>query len=251
MAEPGASANHVRLLEELNFNAWPSLASVHLDGWLVRRTGGISRRVNSVNTLTAGRMALADRVAACEALYGSWGMRSVFRLTPLSEPDLEAILLGRGYSVEAPTNVMVAELGPREADPRVRLSQVFEEAWPLAASRLRGLPANEASILAAQHRLIAVPTLWASVTSGDTVMAVGVASVERGWAGLHGIYVGRDGRRQGLARALSASLLSRAHAMGARRAWLQVEQANAAAIPLYHSLGFETSWTYRHLVRAA
>jgi ribosomal protein S18 acetylase RimI-like enzyme len=246
-----AELDEIRLLEELNFNAWPALASVHVDGWLVRRTGGISRRVNSVNALAPGQMTLEVRVAACEALYASWGMRSVFRITPLSEPGLEAMLLARGYAVEAPTNVMVAELGPREADPRVRLAEVFEEMWPVASARLRGLPEDEALILAAQHRLIAVPTLWASALSGDNVMAVGATAVERDWAGLHGIYVGLDGRRQGLARAISVSLLSRAYAMGARRAWLQVEQANAAAIPLYRSLGFETSWTYRHLVRAA
>jgi GNAT superfamily N-acetyltransferase len=246
-----AAPDEVRLLEELNFNAWPALISLHVDGWLVRKTGGISRRVNSVNALAAGGMALEDRVAACEALYRSWGMRSVFRITPLSEPGLEALLLARGYEVEAPTNVMVAEMAPREADRRVRLAEAFEEAWPVASAQMRDIPADEAAILAAQHRLIAVPTLWASVVSGDSIMAVGAAAVERGWAGLHGIYVGRDGRRLGLARAISVSLLSRAHALGARRAWLQVEQANAAAIPLYRSLGFETSWTYRHLVRAA
>lgn len=243
------SPDEIRLLEELNFNAWPSLQNVHVDGWLVRKTGGISRRVNSVNALAPGRMALEERVAQCEALYRSWSMRKVFRITPLSDPALEPMLLTRGYEVEAPTNVMVADLVPRDADPRVRLAETFEETWPAASARLRDLPADEASILAAQHRLIAVPTLWASSLSRDMVMAVGAAAVERGWAGLHGIYVGRDGRRQGLARAISVSLLSRAFGMGARRAWLQVEQANAAAIPLYRSLGFETSWTYRHLVR--
>jgi hypothetical protein len=37
---------------------------------------------------------------------------------------LEAMLLARGYAVEAPTNVMVADLGPREVDPRVRLARL-------------------------------------------------------------------------------------------------------------------------------
>jgi len=135
-----AAPDEVRLLEELNFNAWPAVTSLHVDGWLVRRTGGISRRVNSVNALAPGRMALEARVAACETLYRSWGMRSVFRITPLSEPGLEAMLLARGYAIEAPTNVMVAELAEREADPRVRLAEVFEEAWPVASARLRGIP---------------------------------------------------------------------------------------------------------------
>jgi N-acetylglutamate synthase len=239
----------VRALEELNFNAWPALHSVHYDGWLVRKSGGISRRVNSVNAVAPGTLPLADKVAHCEAMFGRWGQRNVFRITPLSEPELETMLFARGYAAEAPTNVMLAQLAARVADLRVTLADSFDPAWAEASARLRGLPENEAAILASQHRAIAVPTLWASVHEGGAVLGVGAAAVERDWAGLHGIYVGKEGRRRGLARAISVTLLSQAHALGARRAWLQVEQANAAAIPLYSSLGFGTSWTYRHLVR--
>jgi ribosomal protein S18 acetylase RimI-like enzyme len=193
---------------------------------------------------------LAEKVVQCEAMFRRWGQRSVFRITPLSEPGLEAMLLTRGYELEAPTNVMLASLVAQEADARVTLADSFDPAWAAASARMRVLPDDEAAILESQHRAIAVPTLWASVRDGGTVLGVGAAAVERGWVGLHGIYVGKDGRRRGLARAISVSLLSLAHAIGARRAWLQVEQANVAAIPLYRSLGFETAWTYRHLVRA-
>lgn len=244
------SIDDIRLLEELNFNAWPALQSVHVDGWLVRKTGGISRRVNSVNAIGTGRLALEARIAHCESLFSSWGMRRVFRITPLCEDELEPLLQARGYTVEAPTNVMVATLAPHAPDARVHLTTTFDPAWAAASARLRGIPDDEAAILLNQHRLIAVPTIWASVALGDTIMAVGAAAVERGWAGLHGIYVGREGRRQGLARAISASLLAHAHQLGARRAWLQVEQANAAAIPLYKDLGFDTAWMYRHRVHA-
>lgn len=240
----------VRELEELNFNAWPALHSVHFDGWLLRKSGGISRRVNSVNAVASGTLPLSDKIVHCEAMFRRWAQRSVFRITPLSEPELEPMLLARGYAVEAPTNVMLAPLVAREVDPRMALADNFDPAWAAASARMRGLPEDEVLILAAQHRAIAVPTLWASAREGGTELGVGAAALERGWAGLHGIYVGKDGRRRGLARAISVSLLSQACAMGARRAWLQVEQANAAAIPLYRSLGFETSWTYRHLVRA-
>lgn len=244
------SLSEVRELEELNFNAWPALYSIHYDGWIVRKSGGISRRVNSVNAVAPGTLPLADKVAYCEAMFRRWGQRNVFRITPLSEPELEPMLLERGYAVEAPTNVMLAPLAARVADQRVTLADSFDPAWAKASARLRELPEDEAAILESQHRAIAVPTLWASVRESGAVLGVGAAAVERGWAGLHGIYVGKEGRRRGLARAISVSLLSRSYAMGAKRAWLQVEQANAAAIPLYNSLGFGTSWTYRHLVRA-
>ena len=79
--------------------------------------------------------------------------------------------------------------------------------------------------------------------------AVGVASVERGWAGLHGIHVATDVRRQGVARKLSEALLGFSYARGARRAWLQVAQTNIAALPLYRSLRFQTVYSYHHRIR--
>ena len=66
---------------------------------------------------------------------------------------------------------------------------------------------------------------------------------------LHGIIVDQSNRRKGMARAVSTSLLETAYRAGARRAWLQVEVANTAAISLYASLGFSPAWSYHHLVR--
>jgi ribosomal protein S18 acetylase RimI-like enzyme len=82
----------------------------------------------------------------------------------------------------------------------------------------------------------------------ETPVAVGVVAIERGWAGLHGIHVAKSVRRQGLARKLSEDLLGFAYARGARRAWLQVAQGNAAALLLYESLGFHTAYGYHHRV---
>lgn len=240
----------VAALEEMNFNAWPSLQCVHIDGWLVRKTGGMSRRVNSVNAIGPGRLPLHERILQCERLFEYWGMRSVFRITPLCESGLEALLTSRGYTSEGPTDVMVAELHAREVDPRVELATRFQPDWASASASLRGLPDKEALILAAQHRLIAVPTIWALVKIDGKIAGVGVAALERGWAGLHGIIVDQSNRRNGIARAVSTSLLETAFRAGARRAWLQVEVANTAAISLYASLGFSTAWSYHHLVRS-
>ena len=81
--------------------------------------------------------------------------------------------------------------------------------------------------------------------------AVGAAGIERGWSGLNGIHVAKNARRKGFARMVSEALIGFAHAKGARRAWLQVEQNNASALPLYDSLGFRTWYAYHHRVQSA
>jgi len=242
--------DEIALLEELNFNAWPALKTVHYDGWLLRCTGGTSRRVNSVNPLRPGTIALEEKIAAAEEIYRRWGRSAIFRLTPLAEPELDGLVAGRGYETEAPTFVQVASL---EAPPRaleVAISHRPNEGWIAVALAIRGLGGEEAEAFTKQHRAVGIESGWAIVHSGDgSAVAVGAVAIERGWAGLHGIYVAKPARRAGLARSLSQALLAHAYERGARRAWLQVEQNNAPALPLYAALGFRTAYEYHHRIR--
>jgi len=235
-------------LEEMNFNAWPALRTVHYDGWVLRSTGGDSRRVNSVNPMSPGVLALPEKIAAAEAIYRRWGREAIFRLTPLAEDGLDQMLAGLGYVVHVPTFVQVAEIAGASADPDVRIADA-PDGWIDAAAEIRGLNGEAAEVFALQHRAVAVNAGWALLTLDGRPAAVGVTAIERGWAGLLGIYVAKCARRQGLARRVSQSLLAHASVRGATHAWLQVEQANAPALPLYAALGFRTAYAYHHRVR--
>ena len=54
------------------------------------------------------------------------------------------------------------------------------------------------------------------------------------------VYVAPEARRSGLGRALVAEALERAHARGCRRAELDVNEANEAAVAMYNGFGFGT-----------
>jgi ribosomal protein S18 acetylase RimI-like enzyme len=241
--------DEVLALEEMNFNAWPALKTVHYDGWLLRCTGGASRRPNSVNCITPSALPLSEKIAAAETLYERWGREAIFRLTPLADEGLDQVLEQRGYQVQEPTFVQLASVTQHGVAPEVHLYTSARETWIAAALRVRGLGEGEAAVFAAQHRAIGVESVWALVTANGLPAAVGVGALERGWVGLHGIYVSQKMRRRGLARIVSETLLGYAHARGARRSWLQVAQANAAALPLYRFLGFSTAYSYHHRIR--
>jgi ribosomal protein S18 acetylase RimI-like enzyme len=240
----------VEILEELNFNAWPALKTVHYDGWLLRSTGGDSRRVNSVNPLTPGAIPLDQKIATAEAIYARWGRRAIFRLTPLADAGLDEALAARGLVVEAPTFVQTAGINARAMPGEVRIFTRPERAWIEAAIALRGLGGEAAAVFAAQHHAVGIESGWATIAGADGPAAVGVVAIERGWAGLHGIYVAKAARRRGVALRISEVLLNHAFERGARQAWLQVEQTNAAALPLYAGLGFRTLYSYHHRVHA-
>lgn len=71
-----------------------------------------------------------------------------------------------------------------------------------------------------------------------------VADEAPSWLGLWLIEVRADRRRQGLALELIGALARWAAEVGADRAYLQVDERNAAAIALYDRLGFTTHHTY-------
>ena len=235
-------------LEEMNFNAWPALKTVHYDGWIIRCTGGASRRPNSVNCLRTSTIPLGEKISAAEVMYERWQQRAVFRLTPLADDGLDRLLEQRGYIVEEPTLVQHAPIQPTTARQIVQVFATVDEAWIEAATQVRGLTGRDAAVFAMQHRAVAIDSGWALVEVNGQAAAVGTVAIERAWAGLHGIHVAKGVRRLGFARQLTEGLLGFAYARGARRAWLQVAQANAAALPLYHRLGFRTAYSYHHRV---
>jgi len=238
----------VALLEELNFNAWPALRVVHYDGWLWRSAGRGTRRPNSINPLVRGAIDLETKIATAERIYARWGRPTIFRLTPLAESELDTLLAGRGYVSEGETFVQVAEVAPLRPDADVRVAPRAEPRWLASASGLKVLSAEDEAAFAVQHRAVGVETGWAALDYGQETLAVGVVAIERGWAGLHGIQVAEHARRRGLGRRLSEALLAYAYDKGARRAWLQVEQTNAAAIAVYQGCGFATAYSYHYRV---
>lgn len=240
--------DEVLALEEMNFNAWPALKTVHYDGWLLRCTGGASRRPNSVNCITPSTLPLGDKIEVAAALYRGWRQRLVFRLTPLADEGLDRMLEQRGYAIEEPTLVQLADIQAAPITTDVRFFGAASDTWIDAAIGIRELSGEAAAVFAAQHRAVAIDSGWALIETLGRPTAVGVVAIERGYAGLHGIHVAKGVRRQGLARKLSEVLLGFSYARGARRAWLQVAQANSAALPLYHSLGFRTVYSYHHRV---
>ena len=74
--------------------------------------------------------------------------------------------------------------------------------------------------------------------------------VDERWAGISAVTVEPEARRRGIATAVVRRLLIQAWQLGARRAYLQVQEGHAAAIGLYGRVGFATHHRYHYLVAA-
>ena len=69
-------------------------------------------------------------------------------------------------------------------------------------------------------------------------VAVGEATFDRDWLGLHGLEVAPEHRRRGVATAVLRELFEWGAELGGSTVWLHVETDNAAALELYRGFGF-------------
>lgn len=250
MPELPAGRAAIRSLEERHLSTWPGLAHTFVDGWILRRADGISRRANSAWPLHAPTGRLDDRLAATERFFDAAGLESVIRVTALAEPTLDAALAARGYQLEDPSLVRLARLDraafDRASDDRDLVLADGPAEWLEAHIRLSGLAPAKRAAVAAIHGAMAVPCCYGLVLDDGAPAGCAFAALDRGVAAINSVAVDPARRRRGLAARLMHGLLAWAANAGATAAVLQVQGDNTPALALYSRLGFRTVYGYHY-----
>lgn len=233
-----------RRIEELGLNSSAPPGQLLYDGWILRMLRGKAKRARSVNAVYPSTAPLAGKIGYCERLYRGVALPAIFRITPFSHPtDLDGELDRRGYLRFDPTAVEAATIDRAQlGEPEAHAMDL--SAWVEAVGMLRQSPISHRS--SHLERLQASPlTLRAvAIESQGRVLATGLTIIEDDCAGLFDIITADEARRQGHARVVVASLLRHAWDLGARHAYLQVQEENVAARRLYARFGFEEKYIY-------
>ena len=245
------SPAHVRKLEELSLNAWPSLQQVLYDWWVLRFADGYTRRANSINPLYEGVEDVRTKIRVCEGIYSRRDLAPVFKLTGATWPgELDALLAAAGYQEAGRTSVLVLDLPPEasnEATDVYTTDQPYGE-WIDAAAGLNRVPPHQVPAFSAMLHAIAVRTDFAAVVEDGQIRALGLGVVDGGWLGLFDIVTRPDSRNRGFSRRLIQSLLDWGVDYGATRAYLQVMLDNVPARNLYAKIGFQEAYQYWYRV---
>lgn len=233
---------------------WRPVHGMEVDGWSLGFSGGFTRRANSVVPWRAPADAVAT-IEAAEAAYAARGLPCVVRVDASAQPaDLDALLAARGYAAVATTRVMARPLdGPPVAPAvpgvAVDVADRPDDAW--LAGWLDVKAAGRAVDTALARAVVAgSPALYLTARDDDGVTGVVRAATAGEWVGVSCLMVAPRARRRGLARSLSVRALAESAARGARRAFLQVEAANASAVALYAGLDFVVVDEYHYRERA-
>ena len=195
---------------------------------------------------------LDHRIRYCVALYAAQGLPCLFRMPSFASPALAQALDTHGFAPpEGETTILYRSGLLAAPQPGLELTMNGPTAaWLDAQARLAGDPPRVAQARRDMLAGLAVPAAFGGLRlAADAPFAsLGYAAIHDGLACINMVATDPAARRRGLARRLVEGLLGWAHDAGAEAACLQVASDNAAAIPLYRGLGFQTE-LYRYHYR--
>jgi GNAT superfamily N-acetyltransferase len=248
-----APVDDIYLLEELAANAWPAEVVQFVDGWRFRYTLGVSsRRVNSVWPNNLGKyQTLNQKLTLVKEFYARRDLPARYQICPAAQPpELDSVLAGRGYTVDARTHVQstmvetILNQLPATPEKQVMLFSELPDTWFDFQKELFLLTTEQAAARKAAFARIGPQPVFAWVMVDGRPAGIGLGILERGWLGIFSMLTRPDLRRQGLAAAILRALAAWGQANGATQAYLQVMENNEQALSLYATAGFTSQYQY-------
>ena len=234
-------------VDETALNAWPALQQMIYDGWIIRYSEGYTKRANCVNVMYPSDLPLLEKVCFCEKFYRIRHINPLFRLTSFFDKNgLDVFLEGRGYTGFDTTLVMTRKLeaGGRTARQGNPVKWIEKDRWIKAYGTLSGFASGEIRIRQRIIESITGNTFFACMESEGKVIACGLGVLEGPFLGLFSFITHPAHRRKGHAGRILTALAARGRDTGAETAYLQVEEANTAAVTLYLKHGFSELYRY-------
>ena len=242
----------VEAIERASLLAWPGIEEKWDGSWVRRAAGGYTKRANSIQCFDPDDFEDADlRVISASSWMVIRKLNPVFRITPLSSPELNATLDEAGWEEIDSSHLFAMELGDHEADKDAEFLPVLDPKFLAVAQKLQGY--SEQSMTGLKNLLAAfrVPAVGVVLTRDGEAVASSIMAVANGIVLTGNVVTDGTRRRQGLASAMMRSGLAWAKTQGAHTAALNVQTDNAGAKALYAGLGYSHQYDYSYRVPGA
>ena len=246
----------IKTIEDLSLNAWPSHQMQVYDGWIIRFSYFYTHRTNSVEQIGPSSLPLPEKISYCEQIYRRWNTPSIFKITPLSHPLLEPLLIEQGYHTEHSTDVMVLTLDQEYNQDNLyyieetrsislKIQHHITPAWIESLFHLKCTTnLMHKKIVPSMYAAIPKDVIAVSIQKNGTCIATGLGILDRDYIGIYAIHVAEQHRHRGYASAIVNTLLCEGKKSGASKAYLQVVSDNTSALHLYQKIGFQKLYTY-------
>lgn len=242
----------IKLIEELSFNAWPSLETLFYDGWIIRLSKGYSKRANSVNPLYPSSLEIHHKIDKCENLFHSKKLPVIFKVTSGNfHQDLDSMLKDKGYASIEPTSVRMLDIRntPPPAAKDIVVYSSPQQQWLESYCKFNNINPEHMKTLEAMLSSIIPDKYFVTLMVKNNVVACGLGVVENGYMGLFDLVVDKTFREKGYGQQLILNLLDIGKSKGAIYSYLQVMVRNIPAVHLYNKLGFKEKYKYWYRVK--
>ncbi|MFX1316197.1 MAG: GNAT family N-acetyltransferase [Promethearchaeota archaeon] len=249
----------VKKFQEFLMNAFPSRQYFFLNGWILRFTGGITYRANSVFPLNyMGKTTQIERdLEIVEKAYKSYGLPTIFTMHEYFQPEnLDLILRERGYKEDSHTNALISEINKvNRSEINMEYDYEFYDHRIDVFSNLLATYTNKDKeqqkiIDEIVSRILISKKCFIIAKINEKVVStlMGVLNPE-GYIYFSDLLVIPDHRRKKLATSMILTLIDNwAVKNKAKYIWLQVEEENHNANQLYKNLGFKKIYHYYYLI---
>lgn len=251
-------------LDKLALRTWPA-ALQETDGpWVLRASGGVTKRANSVWTAdgsgawepNAANLACFERA---KTFYKEHRLPLRFHISDASPDGLDEWLAAQGFEMEIPCDFMISDAEETLRQTAARpvpgsgFSRVIEsrpgDPWLDHFLQLEGFSEKSRSFYEGMFQRLEPSSAFIRLMDGARCAALATAVAEDGWAGFTNVVVHPELRGQGLGRGLLHALAEWSLEAGASHLFLQVISDNVPAVKLYGKAGFRKLFGYHYRVQ--
>jgi ribosomal protein S18 acetylase RimI-like enzyme len=239
-------------LEELSMNAWPSIQTVLLDGWIIRMANGYTKRANSINPIYSFDNNPEAKIRYCEDLYKKNNLPVIFKIVDCDEQKpIDRRLDELQYKKVDVTSVQVCTTLVKTDANRDELiiGAKFSENWKNCFYQCSKIKPDTRETIELLLKNITGDIITVYKQQQGVFAGCGYGVIENGFVGLFDIIVTEEYRGKGYGKEIVQAILSRANEAGAGKAYLPVVDSNTIAKRLYSGLGFRERYTYWYRVK--
>ena len=242
----------IKQLEEISMNSWPSLQTIHYDGWIIRFANGLTKRSNSINAIYDSNIDVHEKIEYCEKLYKKKNLPVCFKISDIVQPpDLDKVLELNGYKHVFDVSVQSIDLKSTQIDmdKNASIIEVTDDKWIDDYVRMNEININDKPILRKIIDQIIFPKCLLTYYKDGLPIGCGLGVVDDRFIGLFDIVIDKKYRNLGLGKLMINSILKWGKMNGADTGYLQVLTNNLPALRLYEKIGFIEEYKYWYRIK--
>ncbi len=244
--------NLIRQIEEVSMNSWPSLQTIHYDGWVLRFAEGLTKRSNSVYPVYDSKIDVCEKISYCENLYQLKNLPACFKITEIAQPcDLDEILDAKGYHHEFDISVQLMNIDKFtvDKDSNAHIIEYTEGDWIDNYVQMNETDLIHKPVLKKIIDQIILPKCLLTYNLDGYPVGCGLGVIDDKFVGLFDIVIDKQYRNKGFGKSMMDNLLMWGKNNGAEVAYLQVLTDNKAANKLYNKVGFKEAYRYWYRIK--